>query len=75
MTEREAHVVMLRLDQEQRERIWRAARAIKDAKCDRAKRRKADKDLRQLLGFYTALGVLTPAEQAGIYYTFSLRGI
>lgn len=75
MTEREAHVCMCRLTQAQRDRIWKAARAVRDAKCDRVKRRKADKDLMTVLRYYAALGVLTDEESRALYYTLNLNGL
>lgn len=69
------HVRLAGLTQDQRLRILQAARAVKDAKCDKQKRRRADRDLRQVLAYYAACGVLTPEEEAGIYYTFAVAGI
>ena len=75
MTDREAHVVMLRLSEVQRLNILRCARAIRDAKGDRKKWHKSVKNFRTCLEYYKVLGVLSGEEADGIYTTFCVNGI
>lgn len=65
---REAHVCITGLSAEQRMNILHCARAIKEAKGDKLKRRRAYKNFRTCLDFYEYKGVLTPEQAEGIYY-------
>ena len=69
-----AHVKLAGLRDDQRMKILSCARAVKLAKSDRDKRRRALRDLDQCLRYFEATGVLTRREQENIWYALN-RGI
>ncbi len=69
-----AHVKLASLRDDQRMKILSCARAVKLAKSDRDKRRRALRDLDQCLQFYEAAGVLTHRDQENMWYALN-RGI
>ena len=71
---RAAHVKIAGLREDQRMKLFGLARAVKEAKNDRAKRKKALADLDQALRYYKACGVLTAREQENIWYLLN-RGL
>lgn len=70
----QGHVTLAGLRQEQRIKLLECSRAVKDAKNDRQKRKKALAVLDQALRYYQACGVLTAREEELLWYTLN-RGI
>lgn len=70
----QGHVTLAGMRQEQRMRLLECSRAVKDAKNDRVKRKKALAALDQALRYYQACGVLTAREEEILWYTLN-RGI
>lgn len=68
------HVKLAGLRQEQRMKLLECSRAVKDAKNDRQKRKKALAALDQALRYYQACGVLTKREEEILWYTLN-RGL
>ena len=71
MSVRDAHVCVCGLTQEQRMRIFTCARAVRLAKSDKRKRRKALEDFRKCLAYFERMQILTPEQATGIFYAFN----
>ena len=70
----QGHVTLAGLRGNQREKLLKLARAVKDAKSDRQKRKKALAELDQALRYSQACGVLTKKQEEDLWYTLN-RGL
>ena len=69
-----AHVKLAGLRPDQRMKLLQLSRAVKDAKSDRHKRKKALAELDQALRYYQACGVITKKQEEFLWYTLN-RGL
>lgn len=70
----QGHVTLAGLRENQRMKLLKLARAVKEAKSDRKKRKKALSDLDQALRYYQVCGVLTKRDEENLWYTLN-RGL